>query len=172
MKYIFIFLLSFLLLGSGSDWWHSPESESIPFDNSASDLTSTALGPALRELEDRVDVSASPGFTWGKSGNITNTWLLNDTVPSNLAGRIVPIDGYIAEAFAACEDPATGTFSIYKRSGATFTLITTLSFTSQRTGTQSYTTGTTVVKGDELAIKVTSGSFKNPIFGLVIKGSL
>lgn len=156
--------------GGGQDWWHMPEAEGIPFDPTGSSLTSEQVGPALRELDERIDQSASPGFTWGKSGSVSSAWLLNDSVPSNLAGRIVPVDGEIVEVFVANEDANTFTVSVYERSGASFVLILSISLTSQRTKIQSYTTSNAVDKGDELAVKVTSGSAKNPVVGLVIKG--
>lgn len=126
----------------------------------------------LNELYIKADVSASPGFSWGKSGNINSgTYLDNDTVPSNRAGRLVPISsGYIAEISVACENPATGTLTIQTRSGAVFTDIASISLSAQRIKTQSYTVS--VSKGDELAVYVSSGSLKNPVVGVVIKGEV
>ena len=38
---------------------------------------------------EQIANSASPGFTYGRSGNLpSSTWLLNDTVPCNQSGRV------------------------------------------------------------------------------------
>jgi len=173
-KLLFILLcLLFIQAPGTTDFWISPEAESIPFDPLTSGLTSTEVGPAIREAADSVAVSASPGFTWGKSGNITNSYLLNDTVPSNLAGRIVPITaGYIAEIFVSAEVAATCTITIYKRTdpGPVFTPLDSISLIAVRTMVAASTAS--VARGDEIAVKVTAGSVKNPVVGLVIKGEV
>lgn len=126
----------------------------------------------LEYLVNSVAISASPGFTWGRSGNApSDTYLLNDSVPSNTTGRIVPISsGVIAQVFVATETLDTWVLAIEKRSGVTFTEIGTISLSSQRTKVQS--TSIAVTLGDELALKVKSGSCKNPVVGLIIKGSI
>jgi len=114
-----------------------------------------------------VGASVSPGFTWGKSGNVSsNTYLLNDSVPSNKAGRVVPVDGTIAKIFVACENDATGTIGIYENTGSSFVLLASISLTSQRKKVQSYDVD--VDEEDELVAKVISGSFKNPVIGVSI----
>lgn len=117
--------------------------------------------------------SASPGFTWGASGNLNSgSYLLNDTVPSNVAGRMVPLtSGYIAQAFVAVENSTTASFVIQKRSGASFVDLTTITLTAARVGTFNLGTSITVSLNDEIAVKVSSGSCKNPVLGLVIKGN-
>jgi len=169
-------ILTLLVLASGApaqswDWQHTPEAEGIPFDPTGSDLLSTEVGPALRELDQSIDDQASPGFSWARSGNTpTNTWLSNGTVPSNQAGRIVPVDGEISDIYVANENINTFDISIYERTGAVFTLLATISVTATRTKTQHYT-GISVDKGDELSARLTSGSAKNPVVGVVIKGA-
>jgi len=115
-------------------------------------------------------ISASPGFTWGVSGNVSSgTYLLNDTVPSNRTGRLVPLyDGIISEVFVANEDSNTFTIAIEKRSGASFIELCAVSVTSARIKVQSFEVS--VDYEDELAVKVKSGSCKNPVVGVVIKG--
>lgn len=173
MKYLFLlFLFSTVCLGQ-TDWHHSPVAPAIPFDNSTNGFVSDNVQEAIEELGSGVAVSASPGFTWGKSGSISNAWLLNDTVPSNVAGRIVPItSGYIAEIFVSAETVSTCTLTIYKRTdpGPVYTAITSVSLTAERIKVAASTAS--VARGDELAIKVTSGSIKNPVVGLVIKGEV
>ena len=120
-------------------------------------------------------ISVSPGFTWGRSGNISRgTYLLNDTVPSNNVGRVVPISsGVIEKVFIALEVAATVTFDIQKRTGATLTTLGSVTITSARTTTVD--TSIAVTFGDEIAIRVAPGSTdaaKNPVLGVIIKGSL
>jgi len=148
------------------------DADDTPFDDTNVDFVAGDVQEAIEALEDKVDTSASPGFTWGKSGNVSaGAYLLNDTVPSNLAGRIIPIgNGKIAEVFVACQDNATCILSVEKRSGVSFIELLTISLTTQRNKVQAYTVS--VSKGDELTTKVKTGSIKNPVIGIVIKGSL
>lgn len=124
------------------------------------------------QISGSSSIAASPGFTWGKSGNVTaGAYLLNDTVPSNLSGRIVPVyDGIIEEVFVACEDTTTVVFAVEKRTdpGPTYTELLTISLTSERVKLQSFTVSAS--RPDELCVKVKSGSAKNPVLGVIIKG--
>lgn len=124
------------------------------------------------QLPGADSISASPGFTWGKSGNVgpSSVYLLNDTVPSNKAGRLVPLeDGLITEVFVAVELNATVTFAIEKRVGASFVELLTISLNgSERTKVNTYEVS--VVKADELVCRLKSGSAKNPVIGIIIKG--
>ena len=114
--------------------------------------------------------SVSPGFTWGKSGNVgSGTYLLNDTVPSNIAGRLVSIEeGIISEIFVTSQDVDTFVVAIEKRNGATFIELATLTVTAGRTATGSYSA--LVYRGDELACRIKSGSCKNPVVGIIMQG--
>jgi hypothetical protein len=117
--------------------------------------------------------SASPGFTWGKSGTVgAGTYLLNDTVPSNLSGRLVPVyDGIISEVFVSGEygSTYTCTIAIEKRNGASWTELTTVSLSSERIKVQTVSS-VTLTREDEIAVKVKTGSIKNPVVGVIIKG--
>jgi len=167
----FLILTSSLTLAQSSNVYLSPEAESIPFDPLTSGLTSTEVGPAIRELASNSSITVSPGFTWGRSGNApTGTYLLNDSVPSNVTGRVVPVSGgAIMTIFVATETVGTWVLAIQKRSGASFVEIGTVTMTAQRTKTQQVTISVTL--GDELALYVKTGSCKNPVVGLIIKGS-
>ena len=134
---------------------------------------SCAILAFIEELVNQISaVSASPGFTWGDSGNVSaGSFLLNDSVPSNRAGRIVPLaDGEITKIFVTCETNATATLEIVLRTGATFSGLTTMSLAGQRTKVETKT-GVTVAEGDELACRVTSGSCRNPVVGVIIRGT-
>jgi len=123
-------------------------------------------------IQDQIDASASPGFTWGDSGNLTSgAWLLNDTVPSNKAGRRIFLQNATLEAiFAANENTATYDLSIYEHDGTTYTLITTVSIVAARGGEFSVAS-LPLTTGKELAVQVTSGSCKNITVGCVLKGT-
>jgi len=153
--------------------WVSAVARSIFYDNSVSGLISTNAQDAIDELNTTAAVSASPGFTWGRSGNSTaGAYLQNDTVPSNVSGRIVPLSsGNITNVFIACDVTATFSIKIQKRSGASFVDLTTVTITAARTGTFTVT-GVPVVLNDEIAVQVSSGSAQNVVVGIVIKGSL
>ena len=118
-------------------------------------------------------VTASPGFTWGDSGNVSSgSFLLNDTVPSNKAGRAVPLkDAKITKVFVTNEITNTFDVQILKRLGpGSFSVLTTISLTAQRKKVQSYT-NVNVDEEDELAVRTAVGSCKNPVVGVIIVGS-
>lgn len=149
----------------------TPVAKAIPFDNSTNGFSSSDAQAAIEEANNTALASVSPGFTWGRSGNTpSNTYLLNDSVPSNTTGRISPISGYIDRVFVSNELPNTFTVEIQKRSGASFVTLCSISLTAERTKVQSYT-NVMVTELDEIAARVSSGSCKNVVVGLVIKGS-
>lgn len=132
-------------------------------------------GPnVVLEFVPNATVSASPGFTWGRSGQTNaGTYLQNDTVPSNQTGRIVPIStAEISKVFVANEASNTFSINVLKRIGVgSFTTLATISLVAQRVKTQSFT-GVSVALGDEIAVQVASGSCKNPVVGIVILGTI
>ena len=115
-------------------------------------------------------VSASPGFTWGRSGNATSsTYLLNDTVPSNISGRLIPLnDSIISEIFVTCQNNATCVIAVERRVGAVYTELATITLTAERKKVVSYSVGVDYL--DEICVKVKSGSLQNPVVGVVVKG--
>jgi len=122
---------------------------------------------------DPFTISASPGFTWGKSGSVSNTYLLNDTVPGNTAGRLSPVDGFITTIFVSCEIATSTVIEIQRRTaGPTFTILATVTLSAERKKTVLLAVQPAVAKNDELMIKVTGPSIKNPVIGLIIKGTL
>ena len=127
---------------------------------------------AIEDLCEALQDSASPGFTWGRSGNSsTNTWLLNDTVPSNRAGRTVMLAGVkIANVFVATENLNTYTVSIYEHEGdgINLTFLTSISVVSARSA--QITVDVPITQNRQLAARITAGSCKNIVAGLVIKG--
>jgi hypothetical protein len=148
------------------------EADGIPFAPGVSGLVSTEIGPALREAATATAVSASPGFTWGRSGNISQgSYLQNDTVPSNVSGRIVPVsDGFIKTIFISQELPEAITVTVQRRVGGSLVdLVSASTLATERV--KIVTVDAAVSLGDELAVYISAGSPKNAVVGLVIKGS-
>lgn len=124
-------------------------------------------------ISQKVTVSASPGFTWGRSGTATNgTYLLNDGVPSNVAGRQVPVTtGVITTVFVDSELPRTFNISIFKHTDP-FTILVTVSIIAAKGGTFNIPLPPTVTSADILGARVTAGSPRNPVVGIIIRGTL
>jgi len=121
-----------------------------------------------------ISDSASPGFTFGKSGNVPNgTWLLNDTVPSNKAGRALYLYNSSLEAmYVRCENASTFDIEIYEHDGITYTLKYTINVVASRALDTILTIPVSLTQGKELAAKIVNGSAKNPVIGCQLRGSL
>lgn len=117
-----------------------------------------------------LGVSASPGFTWGKSGNVTtNRYLDNDGVPSNRTGRYVFFSNPVLRTvLISNEGVNTFDVTIQQHDGTTFTDVATVSVNAARAKAE--TVNVALTAGQEIAIKITSGSCKNPVVGLVLDG--
>lgn len=145
----------------------------VPYDNTVSGLSATDVQAAIDSIYATFSGLISPGFTWGRSGNsVSNTWLQNDTVPSNVTGRNFPFyNGQLVTIAVSNEDITTATVELYEHDKVTFTLLATLTLTTQRSKEQNFI-GVPITKGKELAVKIGSGSVKNIVVQLVIKGTL
>jgi len=145
--------------------------ESVPFDNATNGFTSDNVQGAIEE----IGASASPGFTWGRSGvSGSGTYLLNDAVPSNKAGRTIVLGASkIVKIFSATEDVDTYTLEIYSHDGneVNLTLLTTLTVTASRTG-NSGTISVSVAGNKQLAARIGTGSAKNIVAGIVMQGDI
>jgi hypothetical protein len=154
--------------GQGRDNFPEVASQ-VPFDNDNNGFDSDNVQGALEE----IGISASPGFSWGRSGNLSNnTWLQNDGVSSNRAGRaVIFADPTIIRIFTATEDLNTYTITIYEHEGDSINLtaLTTLSSIASRTA-DSGVVEIAVTVGRQLAIRITSGSAKNIVVGLQLTG--
>ena len=152
--------------------WLSNIAKSIFFDNSTNGFIAKDTQGAIEEVANRVAVSASPGFSWGRSGNSSaGTYLQNDTVPSNITGRLVPVSsGSITTVFVACDIDATFTIVVERRVGNTFTQIASVSVTASRKQTFSGL-NVPVTLNDEICVKIGTGSAQNVVVGLIIRGS-
>jgi len=122
--------------------------------------------------KDPASISASPGFTWGRSGNCpANTWLLNDTVPSNTAGRRNFLNNArIIRVFVSNENINTFDIGVYEHTGGAHSLLGTVSIVAARGA--DFAVNLAVTTGSELALRVLSGSAKNVQAGLIMTGNL
>lgn len=149
------------------------DAEQEDFDPQSSGLVSTETGPAIRELADNASVSASPGFSWGKQGNVTpNSWLLNEGVASNVAGRWQFLNSAtITNVFVANQQTTTFDITIYYHdgNGSGLTSVGTVSVAAANGG--SFGVSFAVPKDKQLATRVTSGSPKNITVGILLNGT-
>lgn len=147
-----------------------PVAKSVPFDNSINGFDATNTQAAIEE----IGASASPGFTWARTGSLlASSWLLNDGISSNVVGRYVSLTNpSIAQIFTGNENLSTYTLTIYEHDGNSINLtaITTISVSGAR-GALLENLNIPVTKGKQLAIRLTSGSASNIVAGLILKGS-
>lgn len=147
--------------------------KSIPFDNATNGFVSTDAQAAIEELKNAETANDGISFTWGRSGNVNgnNTWLLNDTVPSNLTGRTVLLyNASLISFFAASESADTYTLTLWEHDGVTYTSKATVSVVAARTK-EVFFSGVTFTKGKELGVQVSAGSAKNVVCGIVMRGT-
>ena len=116
-------------------------------------------------------VSASPGFSFGKSGNTpSGTYLENETVPSNKTGRPIDLAGaVITQISIANETINTFDVELEEHDGVTYTSLGTFSVTAARS-TKYSNLNISITDGKELAAKISDGSAKNPIIIVYVKG--
>jgi hypothetical protein len=153
--------------------------KTVPYDDTIqTPLSGTEDVQAMLDyLKNKVSTSASPGFTWGRSGNVNaNTWFLNDSVPSNTSGRICfLLNSSIEKVFIANEAATAGIqIEVYTHDGNSInlTLIGTVTTAAQRSNT--FTVSYPVAFNKQIAIKLKNGSpaGKNMVIGCLIKGDL
>jgi hypothetical protein len=154
---------------------YTPEADGVGFDPGATTLTSDNTGDAIRELAVTVGVSASPGFSFGRSGNVTaGTWFSTvGGVPSNKAGITVALSNpEVTKVYVANEDISTFDVEVYEHQGNEIglTLIGTVNVVASRSA--SFTVSYAVTSGEQLAVKIVNGSAKNCNIGLQLKGNV
>ena len=144
----------------------------IFFDNSGSALLSEDVESAIKEIENNANTSASPGFSFGKSGNVAaNAYLQNETVPSNISGRYVYINSpVITRVFIAVQNTSTFDIAVYTHDGdeVNLTLIGTVSVVSSTGG--EFTVNWPITTQKQLAMRIMNGSAKNAVGGLELQG--
>lgn len=161
----------------------TPVADQVPIDNSTIDCLDTAetVQEGFEEMCLKVQDAgnkAHPGFTWGGSGAIKNAYLDNDTVPSNLAGRLCIVTGYLTAIFIITQnDTDEYTLEIRRKVGATYNTIVSLTASSTDGERKYYTTNLLipVVIGDELSAYIQKSGNKgatNPACGIILQGDI
>lgn len=152
----------------------SEVAESIPFDNDTNGFIADEVQGAIEELNEKVGVSASPGYSWGRSGNASSgTWLNNDEVPSNNTGRTIAlINPSIQNISVANENINTFDISVYEHEGNSInlTLLVTVNVIASRSAF--FQIDIPATSGRQLAVRVTSGSGKNIVVGVQLSGTV
>lgn len=123
------------------------------------------------QIPESSGTGASPGFSYGRSGNVSSgAYLNNESVPSNITGRPVDLDnGRIVQVSISNELSNTFTIEIEEHDGTTFTSLGTFSLTSERSKKFS-DLNIPLTGGKEVSVKVSSGSAKNIIVTVYVKG--
>lgn len=145
----------------------------VTFNNSTNSFSAEDVQAAIEES----GASASPGFSFGRSGNVSgNTWLRRPgNVPSNRAGVTIPINNpVISEVSCSNRNIDTYTLEIWEHEGnlTNDVLLGTITVTSARGGT--FPVNFTSTKGKQIAVRLQggSGSVRDLGADIVIKGSV
>jgi len=154
---------------------YEPTGEDIVYDNAGTDLTSITVSDAVTELANKVSSSASPGFTWGRDGTLSdNTWLLNEGVPSNKAGRYVYInDAKLVRVFVSNQNIATYKIRVYTHDGGNQNKIEIAAVDVINARGDDFILSVPITTGKHLALKITNiaGSVKNIVAGAALEGT-
>lgn len=169
-----------IIVGNDNNNWDFYfTAKNIDYVNTGSGLVSENVQDAIDELSATAAVSASPGFTWGKSGSAgPGEYLYNDQVESNKSGRLVPLNNAIVTKFFVNNTKNTGTrkLQLVRRRPAqtgTWTVIASITLASGQYA-NAFDVSASVLLNDELAVRVASGSndFENAIVGIIINGTV
>ena len=150
---------------------------SVPVDDT--NLTDPAdnVQEALENVSGGVAVSASPGYSYGRSGNVSKGAFLYrpGSVPSNITGIPIGIvDPYISNVSIGNQRAKVIKIDIWEHDGNGRNLSFIGSVTTDGTRTYSATVNFTLITGKQIAISVASdspNSGKNVGVDLQIKGT-
>jgi hypothetical protein len=150
--------------------------KSVPFDNSSNGFTSTDVQGAIEELKSNAAVSASPGFSFGRSGVSTaGTYLQNETVPSNISGRWVYIqNAAVTHVFVSNELTTTYTIEILYHDGNGIGLTSLGTVTVTTAKGEDFPVNWPVPHNKQIAVRIattTANSPKNVVCGLQLTGT-
>lgn len=156
--------------------WIKDVASSLFFDNSTNGLVSDNVQDAIEEINQTVLTSASPGFSFGRSGNVSiGAYLQNETVPSNVSGRWVYIsDAKVTRVFVSNENTTTYKMNVYSHDGneVNLTLLGSVTVTAAKGG--AFTVSWPVATNKQLAVRVapdSPNSAKNVVCGLELSGT-
>jgi hypothetical protein len=150
--------------------------KSVPFDNSSNGFTSTDTQAAIEEINSKILTSASPGFSFGRSGAVVaGAYLQCETVPSNVSGRWVYItSAFIKRVFVSNEDSTTFKIEILYHDGneSGITSIGTVTVTAAKGG--AFSVNWAVPSNKQIAVRIATdspNSVKNIVCGLELSGT-
>lgn len=149
------------------------DAEGLYFDPSNTDLVATDLQAAVEEINETVSTSASPGFGFGKGGNVANgAYLECEGVPSNISGRYVYINNaVVTRVFISVQN--SGTFDIevfhHDGNGVNNTSLGTVSLVASTGG--EFSVNWSVPTSKQLSMRIINGSAKNAVGGLELQGT-
>ena len=114
--------------------------------------------------------TASPGFSFSKQGNVNSgTYLLNGTNISSVTPKYIFLtDAELLSISVNSSQPNTCVIAVEEYDGVSFTEIDTITLTAEQGKEKK--TNISITKGYGLAVKVKSGSIKDPDVVLVISG--
>jgi hypothetical protein len=115
--------------------------------------------------------SSGNSLAWGRAGTANkNTWLINESIPSNVTGRNIFRSGSkLTNVYVASDNSTTYTLELYEHDGVTYTLLTTLTVTALRSASFVLSPSISLTQGKELAIKIGNGSAKNIVVGAIVE---
>lgn len=145
----------------------------IFYDNTTSELVAEDVQGAIDEIVDTVSTSASPGFGFGKGGNVSaDSYLECEGVPSNISGRYVYINNaVVTRVFISVQNSATFDVEVFHHDGneTNITSLGTVNIVAS-TGDE-FTVNWPVTTGKQLAMRIINGSAKNAVGGLELQGT-
>jgi hypothetical protein len=154
----------------------TPVSKGVPFDNTSNGFVSTDAQAAIEEVNNKVITSASPGFSFGRTGVCSSgTYMQCETVPSNVSGRWVYINNAIV-TYVYVTNETTTTYSMevlyHDGNGAGLTSLGTVTVTAAKGA--AIPVNWPVTTNKQIAVRVantTANSPKNVVVGLQLQGS-
>jgi len=125
-------------------------------------------------VRQRSGISASPGFTWGRSGNVPDGgYLLHQSVPSNISGIPVPLtSGVITTIFFEQEIATTFDLVIFRKPSMAVVFQRTFTASSFEVYVIPTASRPFISSSDRLGMKIVNGSVKNIVAGLLAVGSV
>jgi hypothetical protein len=160
--------------GTGRDQY-TAVAGSVPFDNSTNGFASEDVQAAIEEVNNEILTSASPGFSYGRTGVCSGgTYLQCETVPSNVSGRWVYINSAeVKRVFVSNELSTTYTLDITYHDGNGVGEILLGSVTVTAAKGNGFSVSWPVPTNKQIAVRVaatTANSPKNIVVGLELRG--
>lgn len=151
---------------------------SVPVDDTTLSEPADNVQEALENVSGGVAVSASPGYSYGRSGNVTPGAFLYrpGSVPSNITGIPIGIvNPYVSNVSIGNQDADIIKVTIWEHDGDGINITSIGSVTTD--GSRSYTASVnfTVTAGKQIAVSVASDSpnaGKNTGVDLQLKGTI